>query len=356
MYRIKTSRQHDGTKWMYGMNISYPKYVNGVQSFLIVVESDRVAKGNIEIFCPCLKCKHFVPYDDIKVIEYHLLKYGFVRNYTFWSEHGESLVDNSTSSHVLNANKNNDSYINDKHGNLNEMLHDLGANDGDTNQEDLKQLFEDAEKPVYDGYDFSVLSAILELLKLKASSSWSDTSFTKHEKSKHAEDCTYQCVRRDPITEVFGKEHGGRTKGVSTILGVRTALGWVKGDKERHHIVDIKAIAENITKTVTAAFQDKFDSQKTQMDSQKTKMEGLKAIVAHLEGRERPTCLDSSCASDKFDDLEEFRVAIGKVYPTWDPTLHGSSISEGHIKVQVNTVEDAYKEIPVPKQTDKVQN
>ncbi|GKB59916.1 gag-pol polyprotein [Tanacetum coccineum] len=67
-------------------------------------------------------------------------------------KHGESLVDNSTSSHVLNANENNESYINDRHGNLNEMLHDLDANDGDINQEDLQQLFEEAEKPVYDGY------------------------------------------------------------------------------------------------------------------------------------------------------------------------------------------------------------
>ncbi|GJV05986.1 hypothetical protein Tco_1343642 [Tanacetum coccineum] len=343
-------------KWMYGMNISYPKYVNGVQSFLIVVESDRVAKGNIEIF--------------LSVYE-----------------------------------------------NLNEMLHDLGANDGDIDQEDLQQLFEEAEKPVYDGCDFSILSAVLELLKLKPSSSWSDTSFTKlldfmhrllpknnelpistyqaknimrpmgleikrihscpndymlyrdeyenlhacvtcetsrykkepdeidddaTKRARHAGRWYIHVLGRDPITEVFGKEHGGRTKGVSTILGVRTTLGWVKGDKERHHIVDIKAITENVTKTVTAAFQDKFDSQKTQMDSQKTEIEGLKAIVAHLEGRESPTCLDSSCASDKFDDLEEFRVAIGKVYPTWDPTLHGSSISEGHIKMKAILRKDKY--------------
>nr|GFB56884.1 hypothetical protein [Tanacetum cinerariifolium] len=142
-------------KWMYGMNISDPEYVNGVQSFLIATESDRVAKGNTEIFCSCSQCKNFVPYDDMKAIEYHLLKCGFVRNYTCWSEHGESLVDNTTSSHVLNANENNESYINDIHGNLNKMLHDLDANDGDINQEDLQQLFEDAKKPVYDGCNFS---------------------------------------------------------------------------------------------------------------------------------------------------------------------------------------------------------
>ena len=164
---------------MYGMNVNDPEFVNGVQSFLIAAESNRVAKGDIEIFCPCSQCKNFVPHNDIKAIEYDLLKFGFVRNYTCWSEHGESLVDNSTSSHVSNANEKNDSYINDNHENLNEMLHDLEAN-GDIDQEDLQKLFDEAEKPVYDGCkNFSILSAVLELLKLKASSGWSDSSFTK---------------------------------------------------------------------------------------------------------------------------------------------------------------------------------
>nr|GEY73606.1 hypothetical protein [Tanacetum cinerariifolium] len=84
-------------KWMYGMNISDPEYVNGVQSFLIAAESDRVAKGNIEIFCP--------------------------------------------------------------HGNLNEMLHDLDANDGDINQEDLQQLFEDTKKHGYGINQFGNMSS-----------------------------------------------------------------------------------------------------------------------------------------------------------------------------------------------------
>ncbi|GKD89011.1 hypothetical protein Tco_1364518, partial [Tanacetum coccineum] len=50
----------------------------------------------------------------------------------------------------------------------------------------------------------------------------------------------------------------------------------------------------------------------------------------------------------------DFRVAIGKVYPTTDAMLHGSCLSEGYIKVQVDMVEDAYKAIPVPKTTEKV--
>ncbi|GKA12412.1 ulp1 protease family, C-terminal catalytic domain-containing protein [Tanacetum coccineum] len=133
-------------KWMYGMKINDSEYVNGVQSFLIAAEVNRVAKGDIEIFCPCVKSKFFLPYNDIKVIEYHLLKHGFVCNYTCWSEHGETLANNSTSSHVSNANENTESYVNDRHENLNVMLRDLGANDGDIDQEDLQQLFEEAEK------------------------------------------------------------------------------------------------------------------------------------------------------------------------------------------------------------------
>ncbi|GJT99698.1 hypothetical protein Tco_1110037 [Tanacetum coccineum] len=97
------------------------------------------------------------------------------------------------------------------------------------------------------------------------------------------------------------------------------ALGWVKGDKEIHQIVDVEAIQEKVTKTVTAAFQEKFDGQKNEI-------EGLKAIVAHVQGRESLTYLGSSCASDVFDDL----------------------------KVQVDTVEDAFKAIHVPKETESV--
>ncbi|PWA54746.1 transposon protein [Artemisia annua] len=87
-------------QWMYGMSLNDPEFVKGVDSFLIAAESNRVAKGDIEIFCPCSKCKNLKPFTDIKTIEWHLHRYGFVRKYTCWSEHGESLVGNSTSSHL----------------------------------------------------------------------------------------------------------------------------------------------------------------------------------------------------------------------------------------------------------------
>ncbi|GKC35526.1 hypothetical protein Tco_1047910 [Tanacetum coccineum] len=171
------------------------------------------------------------------------------------------------------------------------------------------------------------------------------------------EDGTYHLLGRDPITQVFGKEHGGRTKGVATTVGVRKSLGWVKGDRERHEVVNIEEIEEKITKKVTTALGDKVNRQEVEIAA-------LKSIMAQLQGS---SCV-SDGTSDGFDDLEDpvpcdllwpypgsdFRVAIGKVYPTRDTMLHGSRMSEGYIKVQVDMVEDAYKAIPVPKTTEKV--
>nr|GEU52855.1 ulp1 protease family, C-terminal catalytic domain-containing protein [Tanacetum cinerariifolium] len=160
------------------------------------------------------------------------------------------------------------------------------------------------------------------------------------------EDGTCHLLERDPITQ-----------GVVTTVGVRKSLGWVKGDRERHEVVNIEAIEEKITKKVTIALGDK-------VNRQKVKIAALKSIVAQLQGS---SCV-SDVTSDGFDDLQDpipcdllwpfpgsdFRVAIRKVYPTTNVMLHGSCLSKGYIKVQVDMVEDTYKAIPVPKTTEKI--
>lgn len=107
------------------------------------------------------------------------------------------------------------------------------------------------------------------------------------------EDGTYHTVGRDPITQVFGKEHGGRTRGVAPTVGVRKALGWVKGNKERHEVVDMEAIEEMVTKKVTAALGDKFDRQEKEMAA-------LKTIMEHIQG----SSITSDGYSDGLDDLK----------------------------------------------------
>jgi hypothetical protein len=42
-----------------------------------------------DIFCPCVDCENKIAWSDPKVIQSHLIKRGFKRNYTLCIKHGE---------------------------------------------------------------------------------------------------------------------------------------------------------------------------------------------------------------------------------------------------------------------------
>ena len=111
-----------------------------------------------------------------------MLKNGFVPRYSCWSNHRESLVDRSTSSasgndNIENTNLDVNDNLNDD--NLNNMLNDLENDIGDSEQDKLQQLFEDSEKPLYNGCEnFTKLSAVMKLFNIKSKYGWSDISFT----------------------------------------------------------------------------------------------------------------------------------------------------------------------------------
>ena len=62
--------------------------------------------------------------------------------------------------------------------NLDQMLRDVEENYDEREYVKFRGLMEDSEKPLYTGCKYTRLSAVLELLKLKASNGWSDKSFT----------------------------------------------------------------------------------------------------------------------------------------------------------------------------------
>ncbi|KAK9070275.1 hypothetical protein SSX86_010675 [Deinandra increscens subsp. villosa] len=148
----------DRANWMYKTTRSSSIYMMGVQKFLSVAEANRMNEGSGVIFCPCNVCKNFKSFDAIGIIEFHLVQNGFMPRYTCWSMHGESRLDQATSSMTMSTNNNerhlgdDDAQSHDPNANLNELLHDIETNIGDNEHEKLKHLFEDAEKPLYKGY------------------------------------------------------------------------------------------------------------------------------------------------------------------------------------------------------------
>ncbi|XP_071699112.1 uncharacterized protein [Rutidosis leptorrhynchoides] len=182
MVRMLLGREEmDRNTWMYEIGRATSEFMDSVDEFITVAETDQLEKGNTAISCPCKKCKNARWYADSTDIKSHLIAYRFMRGYTCWSFHGESLADLNPSVSDNDTDNEDDSYNSDNNVNFDDMFDDLDMKDNvaDKYHDRLQQLFVDAEKPLYTGcMNFSKLSAVIQLVNLKSNNGWSDTSFT----------------------------------------------------------------------------------------------------------------------------------------------------------------------------------
>ncbi|XP_071688567.1 uncharacterized protein [Rutidosis leptorrhynchoides] len=182
MVRMLLGREEmDRNTWMYEIGRATSEFMDSVDEFITVAETDQLEKGNTAISCPCKKCKNARWYADSTDIKSHLIAHGFMRGYTCWSFHGESLADLNPSGSDNDTDNEDDSYNSGNNVNFDDMFDDLDMEDNvaDKYHDRLQQLFVDAEKPLYTGcMNFSKLSAVIQLVNLKSNNGWSDTSFT----------------------------------------------------------------------------------------------------------------------------------------------------------------------------------
>nr|GEW08703.1 hypothetical protein [Tanacetum cinerariifolium] len=142
----------DRETWMYNIDRFTPDYVKGLSEFMKCAEAHRKRVRGTLISCPCVRCRNIMPYDNSNTIRHHLIEHGFDTNYTCWNLHGEipPQVDNDTI--VSNFNMDENFGNDDNHrDNLDEMLHDAESNVDEKNVKKLQQLFDDAEKPLFEG-------------------------------------------------------------------------------------------------------------------------------------------------------------------------------------------------------------
>jgi hypothetical protein len=57
-------------------------YLENVRQFVEEAKSYAIRQNINVIFCPCFDCENKIAWSDSKVVQSHLIKKGFERNYT----------------------------------------------------------------------------------------------------------------------------------------------------------------------------------------------------------------------------------------------------------------------------------
>jgi hypothetical protein len=60
-----------------------------LRTFVSLLKRHANRQNKNYIFCPCVDCENKIAWLDPKVVQSHLIKRGFKRNYTLWTKHGE---------------------------------------------------------------------------------------------------------------------------------------------------------------------------------------------------------------------------------------------------------------------------
>ena len=88
---VRFAGNMDRSEWMYKISrVLDPRYLSEVRKFIVVARAHRDRSKRTTIVCPCSRCKNLTAFTNDGSVQSHLIRFGFVENYTVWSQHGES--------------------------------------------------------------------------------------------------------------------------------------------------------------------------------------------------------------------------------------------------------------------------
>lgn len=70
-------------------------FIFGLNTFIEFARSKPNFMDGDKVRCPCKNCHNKV-YQEVDIAKFHLCKYGFVPNYTFWDRQGETSIANTS--------------------------------------------------------------------------------------------------------------------------------------------------------------------------------------------------------------------------------------------------------------------
>ena len=82
----------DRSEWMYKISrVLDARYLSEVRKFIAAARAHRDRSKRRTIVCPCSNCKNLIAFTNDGQVQSHLIRFGFVENYTVWTQHGESV-------------------------------------------------------------------------------------------------------------------------------------------------------------------------------------------------------------------------------------------------------------------------
>jgi hypothetical protein len=183
--------------WMYDLAMIDPMYLENIHQFIEEAKRHANMQNKNDIFCPCVDCENKIVWPDSKVVQSHLIKRGFKRNYTVWTKHGE--IDDTIHEVDTGVGDNNSDGVfdgdnphatDDDDFDYQELLRhiephvlsSMGTQRGLSNMDIIEKSSKDllCDESNGCGKEFTQLCVVLELLKLKVSHGCSDNSFSEH--------------------------------------------------------------------------------------------------------------------------------------------------------------------------------
>src|SRR6266540_212579 len=73
--------------WMYGA-CTTDAYRDGLRGFMAATEAHMLREGRVDTCCPCKDCGNIRIF-ELRHIQFHLVKRGFMEGYLRWSKYGE---------------------------------------------------------------------------------------------------------------------------------------------------------------------------------------------------------------------------------------------------------------------------
>ena len=120
-------------------------FMHHMRNFIAAAKKHRVSLGRKRTIFPCISCQNKLLHKD-DVVNSHLIRYGFVENYTMWKFHGEadpSVIGASERNSLtpLSVNKRGqepssstatggDNFGQDDYINIDDLFQDMGGSDG----------------------------------------------------------------------------------------------------------------------------------------------------------------------------------------------------------------------------------